>query len=178
MLHLIWFYCRLLVKGEVQFPCPPPSPCSSTEQLHRMSQISFLIWPKNTGIFGGLAILTIHWADPKDTNHSVATQLLHAIQRRHKAGKEGEEPEPSLSAVAYSWIGEVYMKLLPKAVFPWQLKSSQFPLSPSQLNVTADLAWDSSLRWPYTPSWWKINPIEKKSLPFPFFPHSSPPPWF
>lgn len=86
-----------------------------------------------------------------------------------KLEKEGEEPEPSLSAAAYSWIGEVYMKLLPKAVFPLQPKSSQFPLSPSQLNVTADLAWDS---WddPIYQADGKLTQLKRKVSPSPFFP--------
>lgn len=174
MLHLIWSYCRLLLKGEVPFPHPPSCPCSSS---CRMSQISSLTWPKNKGIFDWLAALTVQWADPKDPNRSAATQLPHVIRRRHKAGKEGEKPEESLSAAACSWTGEVYVKPLPKAIRPWQPKSSQFPLSPSQLYVPAALA-EQTLLWddPIHQADGKLSQSEKKkkkSLPFPFFPHSS-----
>lgn len=145
MLHLIWFYCRLLLKGEVPLPCPHPFPCSCTEQLHRMSHISFLTQPKNKGIFCGLAILTVQWADPKDPNHSVATQLLHVIQRRHSTGKQRGKPEPSISSAGCSWTGEVYVKLLPKAILPWQPKPSQFLLSPFQLHAPPALAYQTLL---------------------------------
>lgn len=103
----VWFHVTLnliLLQGAAERggPIPLSSPLSSTERLHRVSQISFLIWLKNKGIFGGLAILIIEWADPKDPTHSVATQLLHVIQRRHKAGKEEKNPEPCFSAAASS----------------------------------------------------------------------------
>lgn len=82
-----------------------------------------LIWPKE-GYFW--------WAG--NSNHPVgwfkgSTQWVHIIQRWQWAAEEEEKPQSSLSAAACSWIGEVQIKLLPKVLFPWQPKSSQFPVS-------------------------------------------------